>query len=101
LSATPAPQPACWWLATTPRSDSTLQYIAIPHKTVPTSNGCPLQQWTEGQPLPAVDSWKMTIQWTVQCYTFNLQGQTSGGFKRKTCFKKYNKNKATKIANPK
>ena len=35
-----------------PRSDSTLQYIAIPHKTVPTSNGCPLQQWTEGQPLP-------------------------------------------------
>ena len=76
LSATPAPQPPCWWLATTPRSDSTLQYIAIPHKTVPTSNGCPLQQWTEGQPLPVQsihERWRFNELFSVTLSTFKAK----------------------------
>ena len=47
LSATPAPSQlsmAC--------QNVFLQRNTFPNNTVPTSNGCPLQQWTEGQSLP-------------------------------------------------
>ena len=44
-------QPANTKLADTTHT-SVLHRNTLPNNTVPTSNGCPLQQWTEGQPLP-------------------------------------------------
>ena len=44
-------QPANTKLADTTHT-SVLQSNTLPNTTVPASNGCPLQQWTEGQPLP-------------------------------------------------